>query len=44
MAALQYSGCLEKDKPLANFLEQLSASLNIEYRIYDNTIHFIARK
>lgn len=44
MGTMQYSGCLEKDKPLANFLEQLSATLNIEYRIYDNTIHFIARK
>lgn len=44
MATMQYSGCLEKDKPLANFLEQLSATLNIEYRIYDNTIHFNARK
>ncbi|HEY1166212.1 MAG TPA: FecR domain-containing protein [Chitinophaga sp.] len=43
MAAMQYSGCLEKDKPLQDFLEQLSTSLNIEYRIYDNTIHFHAR-
>jgi len=43
MAALQYSGCLEKDKPLQDFLEQLSSTLNIEYRIYDNTIHFHAR-
>jgi hypothetical protein len=43
MAAMQYSGCLEKDKPLQYFLEQLSTSLNIEYRIYDNTIHFHAR-
>jgi ferric-dicitrate binding protein FerR (iron transport regulator) len=43
MAVLQYSGCLEKDKPLQDFLEQLATSLNIEYRIYDNTIHFHAR-
>lgn len=42
MAVLQYSGCLEKDKPLQDFLEQLSATLNIGYRIYDNTIHFHA--
>lgn len=40
MAVLQYSGCLEKDKPLQDFLEQLSATLKIGYRIYDNTIHF----
>jgi ferric-dicitrate binding protein FerR (iron transport regulator) len=40
MAVMQYSGCLEKDKPLQDFLEQLSATLNIGYRIYDNTIHF----
>ncbi|WP_298740602.1 FecR domain-containing protein [uncultured Chitinophaga sp.] len=43
MAAMQYSGCLEKDKPLQDFLEQLSSSLNIGYRIYDNTIHFHPR-
>jgi hypothetical protein len=43
MASLMYSGCLEKDKPLQDFLEQLSSTLNIEYRIYDNTIHFHAR-
>jgi hypothetical protein len=42
MAVMQYSGCLEKDKPLQDFLEQLSSTLNIGYRIYDNTIHFHA--
>lgn len=44
LSALQYSGYLNKDKPLTEFLDQLSTSLNIEYHIYDNTIHFGVKK
>ncbi|GAA0536272.1 FecR family protein [Chitinophaga japonensis] len=44
MAALQYSGCLEKDKPLTDFLDQLASTLRIDYHIYDNTIHFNMKK
>jgi len=44
IAALQYSGCLEKDKPLTDFLDQLGRTLGIDYHIYDNTIHFNVKK
>lgn len=43
MATLLYTGCLEKDKPVQDFLEQMANTLNIEYHIYDNTIHFNAK-
>jgi hypothetical protein len=43
MANMQYTGCLEKDKPVQDFLEQMANKLNIEYHIYDNTIHFNAK-
>jgi hypothetical protein len=44
MAGIQYTGCLEKDKPLADFLKEMVSRLNIDYSIYDNTIHFVAKK
>jgi ferric-dicitrate binding protein FerR (iron transport regulator) len=43
MATMLYTGCLEKDKPVQDFLEQMANTLNIEYHIYDNTIHFNAK-
>ncbi|KAA2245772.1 DUF4974 domain-containing protein [Chitinophaga agrisoli] len=44
MAALPYTGCLEKDKPVTDFLDQLCNTLKLEYHIYDNTVHFNAKK
>jgi hypothetical protein len=44
IAGVEYSGCLEKNKPLSAFLDQLANMLRLDYRIYDNTIHFNARK
>jgi len=44
IAGTEYSGCLEKNKPLSGFLDQLANVLRLDYRIYDNTIHFNARK
>jgi transmembrane sensor len=44
IAGAEYSGCLEKNKPLSGFLDQLANVLRLDYRIYDNTIHFNTRK
>jgi transmembrane sensor len=44
ISTLQYTGYLSKGKPLTDFLDQLSQALNIEYHIYDNTIHFDVKK
>ena len=40
MAAMLYSGSLEKERPVTEFLDALCKELKLEYRIYDNTIHF----
>jgi len=44
IANMEYSGCLEKDKPLTDFLNPVAGTLKLDYRIYDNTIHFYTKK
>lgn len=38
-----FSGSLEKDKKVEDFLSEICKQLKLDYQIYDNTIHF-ARK
>ncbi|HEU4556181.1 MAG TPA: FecR domain-containing protein [Chitinophaga sp.] len=44
IATMEYSGCLEKARPLSEFLTLLTGTLKLDYRVYDNTIHFYTRK
>ena len=37
-----FSGDLEKDKPLSGFLNDICKRLDLDYKMYDGTVHFIA--
>ncbi|WPQ64860.1 FecR domain-containing protein [Chitinophaga sancti] len=39
-----FSGSLEKDKKVEDFLDEICKQLKLDYQIYDNTIHFIIKK
>lgn len=39
-----FSGSLEKDKKVEDFLDEICKQLKLDYQIYDNTIHFMTKK
>lgn len=39
-----FSGSLEKDKKVDDFLDEICKQLKLDYQIYDNTIHFLIKK
>ncbi|SEW17945.1 FecR family protein [Chitinophaga sp. YR573] len=39
-----FSANLDKDKPLSTFLNEISSESDIDYKVYDETIHFSIRK
>ncbi|SFW88495.1 FecR family protein [Chitinophaga sancti] len=39
-----FSGSLEKDKKVEDFLDEICKQLKLNYQIYDNTIHFMTKK
>ncbi|WP_343669037.1 FecR domain-containing protein [Chitinophaga sp.] len=39
-----FSGSLEKDKKVEDFLDEICKQLKADYQIYDNTIHFMIKK
>ncbi|RFM31334.1 FecR family protein [Chitinophaga silvisoli] len=39
-----FSGSLEKDKKVEDFLDEICKQLKLDYQIYDNTVHFMVKK
>lgn len=39
-----FSGSLEKDKKVEDFLDEICKQLKLDYQIYDNTVHFMIKK
>jgi hypothetical protein len=39
-----FSGSLEKDKKVEDFLDEICKQLKLDYQIYDNTVHFMTKK
>lgn len=39
-----FSASLDKDKPLTSFLNEVCTGLNLDYKVYDGTIHFTLHK
>jgi transmembrane sensor len=44
MARRTFSANLDKDQPLAGFLNEVCKGLDIDYKVYDGTIHFTLHK
>jgi transmembrane sensor len=40
IADIQFSGDLDKEKPVSDFLNELCWEKGLEYKIYDGTVHF----
>ncbi|QHS62258.1 FecR family protein [Chitinophaga agri] len=44
IANIQFTGDLEKEKSITNFLDELCWEKKLDYKIYDGTVHFTLQK